>query len=82
MPILASMFETLFNSYCSVCLSEGFFVALTASQNCKSEKASFFQIEQLPKKSSIACAEQQSFVILHSCNFACKHKKIPEILSF
>ena len=66
MSILAGMFETLFNSYCSVCLSEGFFLAFAASLNCKSEKASFFQVEQLPKKLSIACAEQQSFIILNS----------------
>ena len=81
MSILAGMFETLFNSYCSVCLSEGFFLAFAASQNCKSEKASFFQVEQLPKKFSIACAKQRSFIILNSCNFACKYKKINEILS-
>ena len=31
MSILAGMFETLFNSYCSVCLSEGFFLAFVAS---------------------------------------------------
>ena len=30
MSILAGMFETLFNSYCSVCLSEGFFLAFAA----------------------------------------------------
>ena len=31
MSILADMFETLFNSYCSVCSSEGFFLAFAAS---------------------------------------------------
>ena len=31
-------------------------------------------------KFSIACAKQQSFIILNSCNFACKYKKITEIL--
>ena len=31
MLILAAMFETLFNSYCSVCSSEGFFLAFAAS---------------------------------------------------
>ena len=41
--------ERLFNSYCSVCLREGFFLAFAASQNCKSEKACFFQVEQPPK---------------------------------
>ena len=81
MSILAGMFETLFNSYCSVCLSEGFFLAFAASWNCKSEKASFFQVEQLPKQFSTARAEQQSFVILNSCNFACKYTKITEIFS-
>ena len=29
----------------------------------------------------LACAGQQSFIILNSCNFACKYKKITEILS-
>ena len=31
MSILAGVFETLFNSYCSVCVSEGFFLAFAAS---------------------------------------------------
>ena len=81
MSILAGMFEILLNSYWSLCLSEGFFLALQHRKNCKSEKASFFQVEQLPKKFSIAGAEQCSFIILNSCNFACKYKKITEILS-
>ena len=50
MSILAGLFVTLFNSYCSVCLSEGFFLAFAASYNCKKEKASIFQVEQLPKE--------------------------------
>ena len=50
MSILVGMFETLLNSYCSVCLSEGFFLAFAALQNCKSEKPSFFQVERLPKR--------------------------------
>ena len=50
MSILAAMYVTVFNSYCSVRLSEGFFHAFAASQNYKREKASFFQVEQLPKK--------------------------------
>ena len=49
MSILVGMFETLFNCYCSACLSEGVILVFAASQNCKSEKASFFQVEQLPK---------------------------------
>ena len=49
MSILAGMFEALFNSYCSICLSEGFFLAFAASLDYKSEKASFFQVEQRPK---------------------------------
>ena len=48
MSILAGMFVTLFNSYCSVCLSEGVFLALQLRKIAK--KASFFQVEQLPKK--------------------------------
>ena len=31
MSILAGMFDILFNSYCSACLSEGFFLAFAAS---------------------------------------------------
>ena len=50
MSILAAMFITLFNFCCSVCLSEGFFRAFTASKYCKREKASFYQVEQMPKK--------------------------------
>ena len=74
MSILAGMFETLFNSYCSVCsrLSEGFFLPL---KHRKIAKASFFQVEQLPKKFSNTCAEQQSFIILNSCNFIAKTRK-------
>ena len=49
MWILEDMFVTLFNSYCSVCLSEGFFPALAASKNRKTENASFFQVKQQPK---------------------------------
>ena len=48
MSILARMFETLFKSYCSVCLSDGFFLAF-ADLNRKIAKVSFFQVEQLPK---------------------------------
>ena len=50
MSILEGMFETLLYSYCSVYLSEGFFLAFAASKICKSEKVSFFKVEQLPKK--------------------------------
>ena len=65
MSILVDMFVTLFNSYCSVCLSEGFFPAFAASLNCKREKARFFQVEQLPKIFlNNACTEQQCSIIL------------------
>ena len=75
MSILVGMFETLLNSYYSVCSSEGFFLAFAASQNRKSNKARFFQVEQQPKNFSIACAEQQSFIILNSCNFVANGRK-------
>ena len=76
------MFENFFNSYCSVCLSGGFFLAFAASKNRKSEKAGFFQVEQLPKKFSIACAKQQSFNILNSCNFASNTRKLLKFYRF
>ena len=48
----------------------------------KAKRQAFFKLNNCEKNFSIACAEQQSFIILNSCNFACKHKKITEILSF
>ena len=82
MAILAGMFETLFTSYCSVCLSEGFFLALQHRKIAKAKKQAFFKLNNCQKNFSIACAEQQRFIILNSCNFACKYKKITEIYRF
>ena len=48
----------------------------------KAKKQAFFKLHNCQKNFSIACAEQQSFIILNGCNFDCKHKKITEILSF
>ena len=48
----------------------------------RTKKQAFFKLNNCRKNFSIACAEQQSFIILNSSNFACKHKKITEILSF
>ena len=42
----------------------------------------FFKLNNCQKNFSISCAEQQSFIILNSCNFTCKHKKIIKLLSF
>ena len=83
MSILAGMFETVFISYCSVCLlGEGFFVLLQHRKIAKAKKQAFFKLNNCQKTFSIACAEQQCFIILNGNNFACKHKKITEILSF
>ena len=82
MLILAAMLKTLFNSYCSVCLSEHFSLLLQYHKIAKEKKQAFFNLNNCQKNFSIACAEQQSFIISNSCNFACKHKKITEILSF
>ena len=83
MSISAGMFETVFNSYCSVCLlSEGFFLLLQHRKLAKAKTQAFFKLNNCQKTFSIACAEQQCFIILNGCNFACKHKKITEILSF
>ena len=49
MLILAAMFVALFHSYCWVCLKEGFFLFLQHQKIAKERKASFFQVEQLPK---------------------------------
>ena len=48
----------------------------------RAKKQAFFNLNNCQKNFSIACAEQQSFITLNSCNFACKHKKITEVLSF
>ena len=66
MSILAGMFETLFNSYCSVCKVKAFFLLLQHRKIAKAKKQAFLLVEQLPKKLSIACAEQQSFITLNS----------------
>ena len=61
MLILAAMFVTLFNSYCSVCLSKGFSLLL---QHCKIgkkiKKVCFFQVEQVPKFFSQLLAQSNS----------------------
>ena len=44
------------------------FLLLQDCKIAKAKKQAFFQVEQLPKNFSIACAEQQSFIILNSCN--------------
>ena len=84
MSFLAGMFEALSNSYSSVCLRQvkAFFLLLQHRKIAKAKKQAFFKLNNGRKNFSIACAEQQSFIILNSCNFACKHKKITEILSF
>ena len=43
MSILAGMFKTLFNSYCSVCLSEGYFLLLQHRKIAKAKKQAFFK---------------------------------------
>ena len=50
-----------------------FFSCFCSIEKLQKKKASFFQIEQLPKSFSIDCAEQQPSIILNSSNFACKH---------
>ena len=82
MSISAGMLETLFNSNCSVCLREGFFLLLQHRKIAKAKKQAFFKLNNCQKNFSIASAEQQSFVILNSCNFAYKHKEVTKILSF
>ena len=52
MSILAAMFVKMFNSYCSVCLSEGFFPAFPHRKTAK-EKSKLFWREQLPKISQL-----------------------------
>ena len=59
-----------------------FFLLLQHCKIAKAKKQAFFKLNNCQKNFSIACAEQQNFIILHSCNFACKYKKITEILSF
>ena len=82
MSILAGMFETLFNSYCFVCLSEGIFLLLQHRKIAEAKKRAFFKLNNRSKKFSIVCAEQQSFIILNSRNFACKHKKSLKFFRF
>ena len=61
---------------------KAFFLLLQHRKIAKVKKQAFFKLKNCQKSFSIACAKQQSFIILNSCNFACKHKKITEILSF
>ena len=57
MSILAAMFETLFNFYCSVCLREGFpfFCSIVKFQKRKS----FFQVGQ-PSKKFLNCLRKEA----------------------
>ena len=58
MSILAAMFATPFSSYCSS--SKGLFPAFPPSQNCKREKASFFQVEQLNCQKNFSIASEEN----------------------
>ena len=49
MSILAAMFETLFNFYCSVCLREGFSIFLQHRKISKEKKQAFFKLNNLQK---------------------------------
>ena len=64
MSILTAMFVTLFNFYCSVCLSEGFFLLLQHRKIAKEKKYAFFKLNNCQKIFSFACAEQQRSIIL------------------
>ena len=59
MSISMAMFVTLFKSYCSVCLSEGFPLLLQHRKIAKEKKQAFFKLNNCQKNFSIACAEQQ-----------------------
>ena len=63
-------------------LKKAFFLLLQHRKIAKAKKQAFSKSNNCQKNFSIACAEQQSFIILNSFNFACKPKKITEILSF
>ena len=78
MSILAAMFVTLFNSYCSVCLKKDFFPLLQHRKIAKREKANFFKLNNCQKNFSFTCAEQQLSIILNSSSFACRRKKVIE----
>ena len=83
MSILAGMFENTFLIPIALlkCRLFSFFLLLQHREIAKAKKQAFFKLNNCQKNFSIACAEQQSFLILSSCNFTCKHKKIPEVLS-
>ena len=57
MSILAGMFETLFNSDCSVCLSEGFFFLLHHRKIAKAKKQAFFKLNTTAKNFSQLLAQ-------------------------
>ena len=63
MSVLVAMYVTLFNCYCSVCLSElrlkALFLLLQHRKIAKEVKQTFFKLNDGQKKFSIACAEQQ-----------------------
>ena len=82
MSILSAMFETLFKTYCSVCFSESFFLLLQHCKNAKEKTQAFSKLNNCHKNFLSACAEQQRSIILNSCNFACKHKKITKFYCF
>ena len=66
MPILVTIFVTVLNSYCSVCLIEGFFpvFAVLYHKIAKEKKLVIFKLNNYQRNFSIACAEQQRSIIL------------------
>ena len=65
MSILATMFVTLCNFYCSEAWVEAFFLLLHHPKIAKEKKQSFFfRLINFQQYFSIACAEQQRFLIL------------------
>ena len=67
MPILTTMFATVFNFYCSVGLSKGFFSAFNQAflNGCQKKFKQRFIVYSW-----------------NSCNFGCQQKKITKILRF
>ena len=61
---------------------KAFFLLLQHRKIAEEKKQAFFKLNNSQKKFLNAYAEQQRSIILNSCNFACKHKKITKILSF
>ena len=54
MSILVTVLVKLFNFECFVSLSKHFFTAFAASQNCKSEKASFSNLKESQNFSQVS----------------------------